>query len=74
MTYPSTVHVMIPSKIDIVSIIAELNVLGWKDYKIEQAAGLGSGYVARIRSDVIRNPSYDKAARLHNFWVTQISA
>lgn len=67
---------MIPAQIDILNIVQDLRALGWTDYKVEIAAGLTQGYIAQCRGGNIRQPAYDKAARLYNFWVqqTQVSA
>ena len=62
---------MIPAQIDTMQIVADLNAWGWRDYKIEIACGLGSGYIAQVRCENIREPAYGKAARLFNFWESQ---
>jgi hypothetical protein len=62
---------MIPAQVDVMAIIADLRAWGWLDYKIEIAAGLGAGYIAQVRAGNIKEPAYGKAARLHNFWVSQ---
>lgn len=59
---------MIPSQIDILQIVADLQKWGWRDYKIEVFCGLGGGYIAQVRAGNIREPAYGKAARLYNFW------
>ena len=59
---------MIPAQIDVMQIVADLNEWGWRDYKIEVACGLGSGYISQVRCGNIREPAYGKAARLFNFW------
>ena len=61
----------IPMQIDMLGIVAELNSLGWSDYKIEITAGLGSGYIANFRRGRIVSPGYITAARLWNFWVSE---
>jgi hypothetical protein len=62
---------MIPPAIDVLQIVSDLNGWGWRDYKIEVACGLGSGYIAQVRCGGIKEPAYGKAARLHNFWFEQ---
>ena len=65
---------MIPPAVDVLQIVADLNGWGWRDYKIEVACGLGSGYIAQIRCGGIKEPAYGKAARLYNFWFEQSQA
>ena len=62
---------MIPVQIDVLSLVADLNGWGWRDYKIEISCGLGSGYVAQVRCGNVKEPAYGKAARLFNFWEEQ---
>ena len=62
---------MIPVKIDVAQIVAELNAWGWLDFKIETCCGLGRGYISQVRCGNIKNPEYGKAARLFNFWEEQ---
>lgn len=61
-------HRVIPVKIDVQLILAELAVMGWRPYKIEMATGLSRGYITLLRTGRIEEPVYSKAARLHNFW------
>lgn len=63
---------MIPAAIDLQSIRSDLHAWGWCDHKIEIAAGLGQGYINHVRNGSIREPSYQKAARLYNFWVSEL--
>ena len=58
---------MIPADIDHRIILAELNEIGWKDYKIDMACGFSNGYCAQLKKN-IRLMTYQRAARLYNFW------
>lgn len=62
---------MIPVQVDLLAMAKDLNAWGWRDNKIEIHAGLGRGYMAQIRCGNIKAPSYDKAARLYNFWIEE---
>jgi hypothetical protein len=59
---------MIPANIDHVGIIKNLNSWGIKDYKIEQILGYAHGYVAQLKCGNIEQMTYQRAARLYNFW------
>jgi hypothetical protein len=59
---------MIPANIDHVSIIAELNAWGLRDYKIELICGFSVGYVAQLKCGNVAQMTYQRAARLFNFW------
>lgn len=61
----------IPMHVDILEMTGELNTMGWPDYKIEIAAGVGSGYIAQMRRGRIVNPGYQTAARFYNFWLSE---
>lgn len=63
---------MIPAEIDATQIINDLNRWGWKDYKIEIICGLGSGYVCQLRTQRIKLMTYQRAARLYNFWEEEL--
>lgn len=63
----------IPMHVDILEMTSELNAMGWPDYKIEIAAGVGSGYIAQMRRGRIVNPGYQTAARFYNFWLSESS-
>ena len=62
---------MIPLEIDAPQLIADLNAWGWKDHKIEMVCGFSQGYVAQVRFGSIKLLSYQRAARLYNFWEQQ---
>lgn len=59
---------MIPPALDHVSMLNDLRDWGWLDFKIETVCGFGRGYVAQLRCYNIKEMSYNRAARLHNFW------
>ncbi|HQX62627.1 MAG TPA: hypothetical protein PK593_04105 [Thermomicrobiales bacterium] len=59
---------MIPVEIDAVELIKDLNSIGWRDYKIEIACGYSCGYIAQVRCGNVRDMSYQRKARLFNFW------
>jgi predicted transcriptional regulator len=61
----------IPMHVDIIEMAEDLNSLGWPDYKIEMAAGVGQGYIAQMRRGRIVNPGYQTAARFYNFWLSE---
>lgn len=58
---------MIPI-VDHISIVADLNAWGWRDYKIDLVCGFAGGYVAQIKGGHVKSMSQDRAARLYNFW------
>jgi transcriptional regulator with XRE-family HTH domain len=57
---------MIPEEINVLSVLAELQALGWKDYKIEMECEFTRGYVAQIRCGNVEMPAYQKLAKLLN--------
>lgn len=59
---------MIPADIDPKGIIADLNTWGIRDYKIEMICGFSIGYVAQLKCGAIQQMTYQRAARLFNFW------
>jgi len=59
---------MIPLTIDRTAILADLNTWGFGDYKIEAICGFSIGYVAQLKCGNIGHMSYERAARLYNFW------
>ena len=59
---------MIPPNIDHRSIIADLNEWGIGDYKIELVCGFAQSYVGQLKNANIRQMTYQRAARLYNFW------
>jgi hypothetical protein len=65
---------MIPAEIDAIQIITDLRARGWNDSKIEVACGFSQGYIAQIRGGGIRLLSYQRAARLYNFWESEMNA
>lgn len=58
---------VIPETIDCIALLDELNAWGWCDYKINEACGFPHGYVNDIRRRDIRNPWYQRAAKIYNF-------
>ena len=63
---------MIPANIDHRAIIAELNAWGLRDYKIEAICGFSVGYVAQLKCGNIEQMTYQRAARLYNFWCDEV--
>jgi len=59
---------MIPANIDHQHIIGELNAWGLRDYKIEMICGFSVGYVAQLKCGNVKQMTYQRAARLYNFW------
>ena len=59
---------MIPVKIDVETILAQLSTAGWTDYRIEKACGLPRGWLFKVRKGQIKDPGYSRGARLYNFW------
>ena len=59
---------MIPANIDHVAILLELNAWGLRDYKIEAICGFSVGYVAQLKCGNVQQMTYQRAARLYNFW------
>lgn len=62
---------MIPLEIDFSAILRDLNGWGWRDYKIEIACGFTKGYVPQLKCGHITHLSYQRAARLYNFWYSE---
>jgi hypothetical protein len=58
---------MIPAKIDVETILADLTRIGWRDYKVELACGLPRGWISKLRDGTTQDPAYSNAARLVNF-------
>ena len=65
---------MIPANIDYLSVLADLNGWGIRDYKIEAICGLSKGHVAQLKCGDIREMKYPNAARLYNFWFDEAKA
>ena len=63
---------LIPANIDTFQILLDLNRWGWCDSKIEAACGFSRSYLAQVRRVNVRTMSYPKAARLYNFWVSEL--
>lgn len=59
---------MIPANIDHCQLIADLNTWGLRDYKIELICGFSVGYVAQLKCGNVQQMTYQRAARLYNFW------
>ena len=59
----------IPASLDIQQMLADLHANGWKDYKIEMACGFSVGYDAQLRCGNIQQITYQRGARLYNFWL-----
>lgn len=59
---------MIPANIDHLAILIDLNSWGIRDYKIELICGFSVGYVSQIKGGNVKQMSYQRAARLYNFW------
>lgn len=57
---------MIPTEINAIAVLDELNRLGWRDYKIEMECGFSRGYVPQIRNGNIQVPGYTATAKLLN--------
>jgi hypothetical protein len=63
---------LIPAAIDIDQILADLARVGWLDYKIEIACGFSRGYIAQVKRRDDPKMLYPHAARLYNFWSSQM--
>lgn len=63
----------IPANIDHLAILRDLNAWGLRDYKIEAICGFSIGYVAQLKCGNVKQMTYQRAARLHNFWVSEAS-
>jgi hypothetical protein len=63
---------MIPANIDHVSIVEDLNKRGIRDFKIETICGFSCGYVAQLKCGNIKQMTYQRAARLYNFWRSEL--
>lgn len=59
---------MIPANIDYRAIVQELESFGFGPYKIDLICGFHEGAVADIAAGRTREMSYQRAARLYNFW------
>lgn len=59
---------MIPANIDYQSIVQELNAFGIGDYKLEAICGFSDGYIRHLKNGSYRDMTYQRAARLYNFW------
>ena len=62
---------MIPANIDHVEIIRDLNARGLRDYKIETICSFSVGYVAQLKCGNVKQMTYQRAARLYNFWLEE---
>lgn len=58
----------IPANIDLVGMISDLNKWGIGDKKIEAICGFSQGYVTHMKAGRWRDMTYQRAARLYNFW------
>lgn len=58
----------IPANIDYLAIVEELNAWGLGDYKIEAICGFSQGYVGHMKNGRYHDMTYQRAARLYNFW------
>ena len=58
-------------KVDPLQVISQLHSMGWKDYKIEAATGLTSGYIAQLRCGNIKKPGYEYVRLIVNLYVEQ---
>lgn len=56
----------IPTTIDVLALINELNGYGLRDHAIEIVCGLTQGYVAQVRCGNIKRPNYEYAAKIYN--------
>ena len=65
---------MIPANIDHKQILEDLNTWGLRDYKIEAICGYSVGYVGQLKTDKIVQMTYQRAARLYNFWFEERQA
>ncbi len=61
---------MIPL-IDPHAIIQDLNLWGWRDFKIETVCGFSRGYVAQIKCGNVKAVAHERAVRLYNFWESE---
>jgi hypothetical protein len=62
---------MIPANLDYVSIVEELNSWGIVDYKIEVICGFSQGYIRHMKAGTYQDMTYQRAARLYNFWAEE---
>lgn len=58
----------IPANIDHVRVLADLNAWGYRDYRIEAICGFSVGYVSQLKCGNVKQMTYQRAARLWNFW------
>lgn len=59
---------MIPANIDYRAIIEDLVSYGFGPYKIDLVCGLYEGAISDMRNGRFQEMSYQRAARLYNFW------
>lgn len=62
---------MIPANIDYVALVEELNSFGIGDYKLELICGFSDGYIRHLKNGSYRDMTYQRAARLYNFWAEE---
>lgn len=61
----------IPKSVDILALVGQLNLMGWRDYKIETALGLTGGYISQLRCGNVKRSGYEYTALILNFYVEQ---
>lgn len=59
---------MIPANIDYRAIVLELQSFGITSYKLELICGYADGYITHLMAGNYRDMTYQRAARLYNFW------
>lgn len=59
---------MIPANIDCLAIIGDLVEYGFGPYKIDLVCGFYEGATADLLAGRVREMSYQRTARLYNFW------
>lgn len=59
---------MIPANIDYCAIVRELVTWGIVPSKIELICGFSQGYVSHMLEGRYKDMTYQRAARLYNFW------
>lgn len=62
---------MIPANIDYQAIVTELNDWGILDSKIELICGYSQGYIGHLQKGTYADMTYQRAARLYNFWAEE---
>lgn len=65
---------MIPANIDYQAVVQELNKFGINNYKLEAICGFSEGYITHLMAGDYRDMSYQRAARLYNFWCEERQA